>query len=85
MTDGNGAFIGYCPSCPYCAKQADPVLVGKQRLVCRRYPPTMYPISAGAGGIQFMSEYPVVVPELWCGEHPRRKAKVGEIGGFGVN
>lgn len=35
---------------------------------CRRYPPTLIPVSAGADGLKTLGAFPPVIATMTCGE-----------------
>lgn len=58
-----------CGNCKFAVASA-----GTRQLMCRRNPPTMFPLPARNGGFTTASAWPPVQPDQWCGEFALRLA-----------
>lgn len=56
------------PGCWSCRFKQFILGQGQPTLECRRWPPSVFPIS-GARGIGFVTQFPIVKPDLKCGEY----------------
>lgn len=54
-----------CGNCRFYLKMPDPKVPG----VCRRFPPSVFPGEAKGQGQGWLSQYPPMWADGWCGEH----------------
>ena len=58
-----------CKSCRYASVETDSQQIGKEVIICRRFPPTVFPIQTATKSVAQIVIWPAVSPETWCGEY----------------
>lgn len=64
----------YCENCPYADDFQTPVLGSKKQVVCHAVPPQTIK-TEHQGQLGFLTVWPVVNAQDWCGAHPSIRAQ----------
>lgn len=60
-----------CQNCRFSARD-------QNDMICRRNPPQLFVMPTKLGQIGFMSRFPGVIAQMWCGQHARNMPGLGD-------